>query len=71
MHNGNEQDTEQVSLLISSAGHLSHKSQTVDYQFQGAGLESYNFWDFMVQTYEEKQKPDTSVCTVTDSENRQ
>jgi len=52
---------EEISLTLSSTGHLTRKSQITDYQYHGIGLQTYNFWDFLVQTYEEKESRDAVV----------
>jgi len=40
---------------MSSSGRLTRKSQLTDYQYHGRALDTYNFLDFTMQTYEEKE----------------
>ena len=51
-----EPEDVEVSLTMSSTGHLTRRSQLTDYRYRGQALDTYNFVDFIVQTYEEKEK---------------
>ena len=48
----NIQDDNIITLELSSSGQVIVKSQVVDYQHRGVGLEDYSVLDFFVETYE-------------------